>query len=50
MEHFRQPNLNALIVRPLVDRLYDSRDNSIGTDLARPHLGAAFYAEADLVV
>ncbi|OAQ97080.1 hypothetical protein LLEC1_03846 [Akanthomyces lecanii] len=35
MEHFRQPNLNALIVRPLVDRLYDSRDNSIGTEAAQ---------------
>ncbi|KAJ6782724.1 hypothetical protein PWT90_04994 [Aphanocladium album] len=29
MDHFRQPSLNALVVRPLVDRLYNTGDNSI---------------------
>ncbi|KAJ3494219.1 hypothetical protein NLG97_g4220 [Lecanicillium saksenae] len=29
MDHFRQPSLNALVVRPLVDRLYNARDSSI---------------------
>ncbi|KAG5929688.1 hypothetical protein E4U53_002396 [Claviceps sorghi] len=26
LDHFRQPSLNALIVRPLVDRLYETKD------------------------
>lgn len=30
LDHFREPSLNALIVRPLVDRLYDAQDISIG--------------------
>ncbi|KAG8410853.1 hypothetical protein J3458_016610 [Metarhizium acridum] len=30
LDHFRQPNLNALIVRPLVDRLYETQNISIG--------------------
>lgn len=30
MEHFRQPSLNALVVRPLVDRLYNTKDDAIG--------------------
>ncbi|KAG5983437.1 hypothetical protein E4U55_008145 [Claviceps digitariae] len=29
LDHFRQPSLNALIVRPLVDRLYETKDISI---------------------
>ncbi|KND89680.1 hypothetical protein TOPH_05616 [Tolypocladium ophioglossoides CBS 100239] len=29
LEHFREPRLNALIVRPLVDRLYSPPDTSV---------------------
>ncbi|KJK79968.1 hypothetical protein H634G_04207 [Metarhizium anisopliae BRIP 53293] len=29
LDHFRQPSLNALIVRPLVDRLYETQNISI---------------------
>ncbi|KAK4086782.1 hypothetical protein Purlil1_8947 [Purpureocillium lilacinum] len=29
LEHFREPSLNALIVRPLVDRLYDPQDTTV---------------------
>ena len=30
LESFRAPKLNALLVRPLVDRLHDPEDISIG--------------------
>ncbi|KHN94695.1 nonselective cation channel [Metarhizium album ARSEF 1941] len=30
LDHFRQPTLNALIVRPLVDRLYETQNIAIG--------------------
>ncbi|CAG9981285.1 unnamed protein product [Clonostachys byssicola] len=28
MDHFHEPKLNALVVRPLVDRIYDAKDSS----------------------
>jgi uncharacterized protein YlxP (DUF503 family) len=30
MEHFRDPKMNALVVRPLVERLYNPDDISVG--------------------
>lgn len=33
IEQLREPRMNVLIVKPLVDRLYDEDDISIGTYL-----------------
>lgn len=33
MEQLREPRLNVLVVKPLVDRLYDEDDVSIGMRL-----------------
>lgn len=30
LEHFREPRVNSLVVRPLVDRLYSDKDISMG--------------------
>jgi hypothetical protein len=35
MDHFHEPKLNALVVRPLVDRIYDPKDSSTSKPSSR---------------
>lgn len=38
MDHFHEPKLNALVVRPLVDRIYDPKDSSTSKPSSRPYM------------
>lgn len=51
MEQLKEPRLNVLIVKPLVERLYDEDDVSVGMSLlSQQHIGVPHLISRSLLL